>query len=249
VLIVGFGANGQILARILKESGIRYTILDADADRVRRGRADFEPILYGDAGRPEILRYAGVERSRIVVVAISDPQAVTAVVRSVRKLAPATQILVRTRRLREAGALLAAGADRVVAEEYESAIEIYTWVLEQLHVARNVIVAQTRVLRGGDYELLRGGASAAGLSRSVAEALAAGTTDVFRVTEESAALGKSLGELDLRKRSGATVLALVRAEQPIVTPSAELRLEAGDELVLVGAHTDLEQAFVLLTGE
>jgi CPA2 family monovalent cation:H+ antiporter-2 len=246
VLVVGYGANGEILARILRESGIRYTIVDADAERVRRGRAAAEPIQFGDAARPEVLRHAGAERARIVVVAISDPHAVVGVVRAVRALAPAAEIVVRTRRLRETGPLRAAGADRVVAEEYESAIEIYTWVLEQLHVARNVIAAQTRALRGGDYELLRGASRPRGLSRAVAEALAAGTTDVYRLSEGEPAIGRTLGELDLRRRSGATVLAVVRAERPHVNPSADLRLEAGDELVLLGAHAEVENAFALL---
>jgi CPA2 family monovalent cation:H+ antiporter-2 len=246
VLVVGYGANGEILARILRESRVRYTILDGDSERVRRGRAAGEPIVFGDAGRPEILRHAGVDHARIVVVAISDPHSVTAVVHAVRKLAPAAQILVRTRRLRDTDRLLEAGADRVVAEEYESAIEIYTWVLEQLHVPRNVIAAQTRAMRGGDYLLLRGASRPTELSRAVAEALATGTTDVFRITDGSPAAGRTLAELDLRRRTGATVIAVVRGEAPTLTPAADHRLAEGDELVLVGAHAELEAAFVAL---
>ena len=246
VLIVGYGANGEILARILRESGIRYTIVDADAERVRRGRAAGEPMLFGDATRPEILRHAGVEQARIVVLAISDLRAVATAVGLVRTLAPGAQILARTRRLREAMSILRAGADRVVAEEYESAIEIYTWVLDQLHVPRNVIAAHTKVLRGEDYRMLRGGVMPEGISRAVAEALAGGTTDVFRVTEDSAAAGRDLRELDLRQKTGATVLAVVRDEKPHVTPRADFRLEVGDALVLVGAHAQIEDAFALL---
>jgi CPA2 family monovalent cation:H+ antiporter-2 len=248
VLIVGYGANGEILARILSESRVRYTIVDGDGERVRRGRAAGEPIVFGDAGRPEVLRHAGVDHARIVVVAISDPHSVVQVVRAVRAEAPAAQILVRTRRLREAESLHAAGADRVVAEEYESAIEIYTWVLEELHVPRNVIAAQTRALRGGDYELLRGSLGPTELSNAVAQALATGTTDVFRITDGSPVAGRSLGELELRGKTGASVIAVVRDERPSLTPGADFRLQVGDELVLVGAHSELEAAFVLLVG-
>jgi CPA2 family monovalent cation:H+ antiporter-2 len=250
VLIVGYGANGEILARILRESGIRYAIVDADAGRVRSAVAAGEPAVFGDATRPEILRHAGVEGARIVVLAISDVRAVAAAVAQVRALAPGAQILARTRRLREAEPVLRAGADRVVAEEYESAIEIYTWVLDQLHVPRNVIAAHTRVLRGEDYRLLRGeAATPAGISRAVADALAGGTTDVFRVTEGTAAAGRDLRELDLRQRTGATVLAVVREDRPLVPPPSDLRLLPGDALVLVGAHAQIEDAFALLERE
>jgi monovalent cation:H+ antiporter-2, CPA2 family len=246
VLIVGYGANGEILARILHETSIRYRIIDADAERVKRARAAGEPVLFGDATRPEILAHAGAAEVRVAVIAISDARAVVAAVRGIRRLSKQAKILVRTRRLREVGMLERAGADRVVAEEYESAIAIYTWALEELHVPRNVIAAQTRVLRGEDYRMLRGGQVPAGVSKAVAEALAAGTTDVFRLSEESPAVGRDLSELDLRRRSGATVLAVVRDEKPHLTPPADFRLQAGDELVLVGAHAQVEAAFVVL---
>jgi monovalent cation:H+ antiporter-2, CPA2 family len=246
VLIVGYGANGEILARILHETSIRYRIVDADADRVKKALAAGEPVHFGDATRPEILLHAGAAHVKLAVIAISDPQAVEAAVRGIRRLASQAKILVRTRRLREVGSIERAGADRVVAEEYESAIAIYTWALEELHIPRNVIEAQTRVLRGEDYRLLRGVRPPAGISQAVAEALASGTTDIFRMTADCGAIGRSLGEIDLRRRSGATVLAVVRAESPQLTPAADFVLQSGDELVLLGAHAEIESAFELL---
>jgi len=246
VVIVGYGANGEILARILREASVGFTVVDADLERARSARSAGAPVVFGDATRPEILRRAGVASARILVLAISDVRAVTVAIREARRVSSELRILVRTRRLREAGPILRAGADRVVAEEYESAIAIYTWALEELHVPRNVIAAQTRLLRGEDYKLLRGVRPPEGISQSVAEALAEGTTDVFRLTADCGAAGRSLGELDLRRRSGATVLAVVRGESPHLTPSAEFALAAGDELVLVGAHAEIEAAFELL---
>ena len=246
VLIVGYGANGEILARILHETSIRYQIVDADADRVKKALAAGEPVHFGDATRPEILLHAGAAHVKLAVIAISDPQAVEAAVRGIRRLASQAKILVRTRRLREVGSIERAGADRVVAEEYESAIAIYTWALEELRIPRNVIEAQTRVLRGEDYKLLRGVRPPAGISQAVAEALASGTTDIFRMTADCGAIGRSLGEIDLRRRSGATVLAVVRAESPQLTPAADFVLQSGDELVLLGAHAEIEAAFELL---
>jgi CPA2 family monovalent cation:H+ antiporter-2 len=248
VLIVGYGVNGELLARILAKSGIRYAIVDADPERVRRGRQAGEPIVFGDAVRPEILRLAGLESAHVVVVAISDPASVLPVLRRVRELGSRAQVLVRTRHVREIEHLERAGADRVVAEEYESAIEIYTWTLARLHVPRNVIAAQTRVLRGEDYRMLRGELEPDSVSAAIAAALAAGTTEVFRVLADSAAVGRTLGELDLRRRTGAAVIALVRGDVPDLKPSAGTRLEPGDDLVLVGAHAEIERAFDLLRG-
>jgi len=139
------------------------------------------------------------------------------------------------------------GASQVVAEEFEAAIEIFTRVLERFHVPRNVVRAQTRLLRGEGYAMLRAPSLREGVSEAVLGALAAGTTDVFRVEEGSAAAGRTLSELDLRRRCGASVIALVRGERTYPNPSAEQRLEPGDDLVLVGSHAEVDTAFSLLS--
>lgn len=249
VVVVGYGKNGEILARILRRTGIRYALLDADPERVERARAEEEPIHFGDATRREVLEATGVTGAQVVVFAISDPLAVRAALRAVREVAPRAQVLVRTRHVHEIEPLERLGAARVVAEEYETAIEIYTWVLERFHVPRNVIRAQTRALRGEDYRMLREPALPEGVSRALAEILVAGTTDLYRLAPDSPAVGRTLAELDLRRATGATVLAVVRGEAPVHGPVAELRLEAGDTVVLVGAHAEIEAAFALLGGE
>lgn len=115
-------------------------------------------------------------------------------------------------------------------------------MLEAYHVPRNVIRAQTRVLRGEGYEMLRAPGIPGRVSTAVLDALAAGTTEVARVEAGSPACGLTIGELDLRKLSGATVIAVVRAELSHPNPAADFRLAAGDDLVLVGSHAEIEAA-------
>lgn len=249
VLVVGYGANGEILARILRQTGIRYSLLDADPSRVRKGQAAGEPIHFGDATRVEVLESARAAEIEVAVLAISDPAAARAALRALRSLAPRAQIVVRTRHVQEIGALERLGAARVIAEEYETAIEIYTWVLERFHVPRNVVRSQTRLLRGEDYRMLRETAVPEDAARAIGEILAAGTTELYRVAAGDAAVGRTLAELDLRRRTGATVLSVVRGDRPASGQVAELRLEAGDTVVLVGAHAEIEAAFALLAGE
>jgi CPA2 family monovalent cation:H+ antiporter-2 len=246
VVVIGFGVGGRLLVRVLREAGIRYVVVELNSSTVRRARADGHPILYGDASRPEILHAAGIEHARVVVFAISDPTAVEAGVRLARRLAPSSEIVVRTRRVQEIETLQETGADDVVAEEFETAIEIFTLVLARYHVPRNIVRAQTRVLRGEGYRMLRAPARGADVSEAVMEALEAGTTDVFRIGHQGPAAGRSLRDLDLRHHTGATVLAVVRGETSHPNPSPETVLAVGDDLVLVGSHAEIERAFVLL---
>jgi len=248
VLIVGFGVGGRLLARVLREGGIRYLVLELNAATVRQARRDGHPILYGDASRREVLRAAGIERARVVVLVVSDPAAVRRSVPLARELNPGVRIVVRTRRVDEIEELRRLGADEAVAEEFETAIEVFTLVLQNYHVPRNVVRAQSRVLRGEGYRTLRAPALGRGVSESVLGALEAGTTDVFRVEPASPAAGRTLRELDLRRETGATVLAVVRGERPISNPAPDTALDAGDDLVLVGSHAEIDRAFDLLGG-
>lgn len=245
VIVVGFGVNGRNLSRVLQAASIPYVIVELDADAVRHGLADQKPMLYGDATRREILEHAGIETAEVVVFAISDLEAVRRAIRLARELNPGVHIIVRTRLVGELEDLHRRGADEVIAEEFETSIEIFTRVLEHYHIPRNVIRAETRALRGEGYRMMRSPAQTH-LPQSFLDLLAAGTTEVFRLDEEHRAVGQTLRELDIRNLAGATIIAVVRGEKPWPNPDPDMRLEAGDHLVLVGSHAEIERAFDLL---
>lgn len=248
VVVVGFGVNGRNLARVLKAAQIRYRVIELDAALMRLGLQAGEPMIYGDATRRDILEHAGVPTAGAVVFGISDLEAVRRAIPLARHLNPGVYILVRTRLVDETEDLLRRGADEVVAQELETSIEIFTRVLERYHVPRNIIRAETRLLRAEGYRMMRAPADSGRLSAALIDALAAGTTDVFRLDAGSPAAGRSLRETDLRRRTGATLLAVVRDGTPHPNPTADFRLEPGDDLVLMGSHAEIERAFDALGG-
>lgn len=244
VIVVGFGVNGRNLSRVLKAAQIRYVVIELNGDTIRR--APGEPMLYGDATRREILEHAGIAKAEVVVFAISDLEAVRRAIALARELNPGVHIVVRTRLVDEIEDLRHRGADEVIAEEFETSIEIFTRVLEHYHVPRNIVRAETRALRGEGYRMMRSSSMTDQLHASLFDILAAGTTDVFRLEDESPAAGATLREVDLRRRTGASIIAVVRGEKPFPNPAADFRLEAGDALVLVGSHAEIEAAFEAL---
>jgi monovalent cation:H+ antiporter-2, CPA2 family len=70
----------------------------------------------------------------------------------------------------------------------------------------------------------------------------------FRLPEESAAVGKTLKEVDLRGLTGATVLAIRRGDQGVVVPTAQEVLQPGDILALAGTHEAIDAAKRVLRG-
>ncbi len=246
-IIAGYGLNGRNLARTLRATRIPYTVLEVNADTIRKARDEGEPIIYGDITREDVLLRAGADCARVIVFAISDFAATRMAIRFVRKINTSAFILVRTRYAAEVDELLKLGADQVVAEEFETSIEIFSRVLHQYHIPGNIIANQISLVRFDGYKMLRGLSLDQEKIGRLAALFAAATVDNVQVQPESACIGKTLKELDIRRSSGATVLAIVRNGEAVTNPGPEFNLAVDDILVLLGAHKELDAAVTLLT--
>jgi CPA2 family monovalent cation:H+ antiporter-2 len=234
VIIAGYGVNGQNVARALSSSGIPYAILEMNPETVRDARARGEPIHFGDCTRASVLELLGIHAARMLVVAISDASSTRQAVSVAHSLNAGLFILVRTRFVSEIEELERLGANEVIPEEFETSIEIFARVLSRFDVPRNVIFDLVGRVRGDMYEMLRAPQTA---SRSLAqgiESLSGVGVESLLVAPGSAIAGRSLAELELRARTGATVLAVQRDESTHPNPDAAFRLEAGDVVVALG---------------
>ena len=155
VVIIGFGHMGTTMARVLKRAGVAFRVIDLDPDRVRRGRKLGVPIEYGDSTNDRVLRRAGIERARAAIVLLPDPRTTRQTIRHCRGLAPQLLLIARTHYVAETAALVTAGADEVVAEEYESSLEIARRTLGRLGFPVPWVEAETAELRRARHEGFR----------------------------------------------------------------------------------------------
>jgi CPA2 family monovalent cation:H+ antiporter-2 len=245
VIIVGYGLNGRNLARVLKAAGIPYVILEQNGQTVRRARLEREPIFFGDGTRPEVLERVGIARARVVVFAIAAPASETRGVAVARKLNPNVKIVVRTRYVASIPELERAGADEVVPEEFETSVEIFARVLRIYGVPSNVIQREVDAVRSEHYGVLRG-ATLGDLRLDALKHLGIhGALDTVEVEEGSPAVGQNPWSLELRRQTGATVIAVVRDGKALYQPDPEFRFKAGDTVVLVGSREALEKGALL----
>ena len=242
VIIAGYGLNGQNLSRVLKETGIPFLVLDINGERVKQVKSLGLPILYGDITHREILSKAGAQRAKMIVFAISDPMATRRGVLITRQMNPDIYIMVRTRYASEVEELYHLGANQVIPEEYETSIEIFSRVLKEYHTPHNIIDQQVELIRMEGYGMLRGLSISGDKLRELSAILATSITDTCQVQENSPAANKSLKELDLRRKTGATVIAIIRGKKAITNPDPEFIILAGDMLVLLGRHAELDKA-------
>ncbi len=234
LIIIGFGVNGRNVAQAARISGIPYTILEMDPEIVRAEQAMDEPIYYGDATHEAVFHHADINAARIVVIAISDPAATRRITAITRRLNPKVHIIVRTRYLQEMKPLYEVGADDVIPEEFETSVEIFTRVLMKYLIPHSEIEKFVAVVRADGYEMLRS------LSRESVPfpGLKLHLPDVeivtLRVGEKAPAVGKTLGQIGLRRNYGVTLLAVRRNSQMLSNPGGNLHFCASDLLVVIG---------------
>ncbi len=247
VIIVGFGLNGKNLVTVLRETGIQYILVDLDGETFLEAKQRGENIIFGDATREDILKRLNINTARVFVIVVSDPDSIKRILKMARKINTDIYIIVRTRYTTEIEDLYKLGADQVISEDFETSIEIFTRVLRQYHLPRNIIAAQVDLIRREGYGMFRGLRIPDATMDQLTEILAAGTTDTFLVLNESPACGKTLADLNIRYLSGSTVIAIVRDNKPTTNPPGDFLIESGDVLVLLGTHAEIDKAFELLS--
>jgi CPA2 family monovalent cation:H+ antiporter-2 len=248
VVIAGFGVNGRNLARVLGVCEIPYLIVETNPETVWAARAAGEPIRYGDVSRHEVLNHLGLDRARALVLAISDPASTRRAVAVARAEWPHLVVIARTRYLAEVETLLRLGANEAVPEEFETSIEIFAKVLTAYEVPRSLIAQQIAEVRREHYAVWRESDLSSHHLGRLSTMFAGLDVDTYRVTEESPACGRTLAELDLRRQTGATVIARVRSGVTLAGPGGDASVEPQDTLVLLGTNAQLERASTLLGG-
>ncbi len=239
LVIVGYGVTGRNLARAAKVGGIPYVIIEMNPETVRRERQKGEPIYFGDATNSEILELAHLPAARIVVVAINDPAATRRIIERVRALHPTVYLIVRTRYLLEMPALYELGADEVIPEEFETSVEIFTRVLRKYLLPKDEIERFVQEVRAEGYRRLRSLPAETPSLADLRPHLKDMEITTVRLADGAPLAGRTLAQMELRKKHGLTVLAVRRDGELVFNPDPDLELLPGDLLILLGAPEKL----------
>jgi glutathione-regulated potassium-efflux system ancillary protein KefC/glutathione-regulated potassium-efflux system protein KefB len=122
VIVAGFGRFGQIVGRVLMSNGFSVATLDSSIEQIDLLRRFGRRVYYGDATRLDLLRAAGAEKARLLVVAIDDRDQAVTLTREAREAFPHLKIMSRAYDRRHAYELVRAGADHVERETFEAAL-------------------------------------------------------------------------------------------------------------------------------
>ncbi|MFY8105292.1 MAG: monovalent cation:proton antiporter-2 (CPA2) family protein [Elstera sp.] len=156
VIICGFGRFGQIVARVLRMRRIAFTALETNATQVDFVRRFGSKVYYGDPTRLELLRVAGVEKARIVVIAFDDIEAAKRLVSEVRTQFPHITLYARARNRHHVHLLMQAGlpAENVLREAFYSSLVMSERVLVTLGLTPSEAERSVHTFRDHDEAMI-----------------------------------------------------------------------------------------------
>ncbi len=155
VLIAGLGRFGQMVARVLKTQDISFTALDPNIRQVEFIRRYGSQIYYADASRPDLLRAAGAEQARVLVVAVDDAETTTRIARMARDQFPQLKVFARARNRHHAWQLMELGVEAVVRETFAASMEMSLEVLKGVGYPSSNALDAVRTFRDFDTQLLK----------------------------------------------------------------------------------------------
>ena len=213
-IICGYGRVGRNVADEFRHAGVAYVVLDFSASALEAARERNDHFIEGNGTEDEDLRAAGLERARGLVAASDDDADNLYITLSARTTRPELHIVARASDEDAARKLSLAGADRVV-QPYVAAGRVMANLILKPQVTAFLDVMTT--------------ASAPELR-----------FEEIKVTDACGQSGKSIRELDIRKATGALIVALRKHDGTFdTTPTPDATLTTGDVLIAAGTPDEL----------
>jgi len=150
-VIIGYGRVGSMTGHVLAGLSLPFGVIEVDIGLARRLNNAAIPTIWGDAASEEVLKMAGIEGSRLVVVAVPDESTTLLVIANVRKLNPSVCMVVRARAASEMPVLLSLGANEVVIPEYEGGLEVLRRSLVTLGFDSDEVIHFSNAVRDIHY--------------------------------------------------------------------------------------------------
>jgi CPA2 family monovalent cation:H+ antiporter-2 len=246
VVIIGYGRVGRHIVDVLGEMSIPHLVIDEDAERIEELTRRGIPSLYGDASNSEVLTHASLGRAQALVVAGPDEAASELVVAAARDIAPRLPIIARATTEEGIDRLAEFGAQDVIHPELEGGLEIMRHTLLALGFPLQEIIRYMDAVRRDHYDTQINSAEEHRLLHDLIHASKNIEVVWLRLMPENPLVGQTLASANLRARTGASVVAIMRNGKLIANPKSSTVFEAEDRIGLIGDHEQIAAAERLL---
>lgn len=234
VVLIGGGRVGRFTSELLRRLSLPAVLIELDYRRVQAAKDSDLPVIFGDATQPVVLEAAHITSSKLVLITVPIVSVTETIVDRVRALNPGVRIVARAEGAEQLRDLHAHGVTEVVQPELEASLEMIRQALLHLDLGVTEVHQVTTALRAEMYEPLFGDGSDYEKLVQIGTAQQLFDFTWLEVRAGSSLDGRTLAELALRRRTGVSVVGILRdgVLQPNPGPDDELR--AGDMLAVLG---------------
>jgi len=239
IVLIGKDSRSLNLSRMANRMKLPYVSIVFDPADARKRQLKGESVIYGDALNEPILRKAHTQTAEIVVISIGETITALGIIDKVRDINKHAHIIVRSKYVSNIEDFYQMGANQVIPEEFETAIELFERVLKKLLIPKGEIEAAISRIRDDNY----------GIFLEKEENDSVTLTDMIPDVEIVAVKasnyqifpGNSLKEISLRKLYGLTVVAVKRDGEILENPGAGFIFESDDIVYVLGKPEKIAQ--------
>lgn len=232
LVIIGKDSTALKLSIMAQYYKMKHVSIVFDPATAREKMNAGDTVVYGDAVNEPILQKAHVDTADVVVISVGDIIPAMAIIEKVKKINPRAFVIVRSRNVENIQQFYDLGADQVFPEKFEIAIDFFNRVLmKRLYPQKKInrMMAQIRSMNLGVFtekDMVN--------QPSIIDEMPNVNISAITIEPNSFADGKTLGESDLRKKTGVTLLAVKRRDEMIEHPTLKTIFQAGDIAYVLG---------------
>ena len=244
LVIIGKDASAIKLSVMARFNNIRHISIVFDPSISREKMKQGDLVVYGDAVNEPVLKKAHVDKADIVVISVGSIIPSMSIIEKVRKINKNVFILVRSPLIQNIEQLYKIGADQVLPEKFEIAVDmlniiLFRWLMPQKEINRIIThIRNTNLGVFTEKDLIN--------QPSILDDFSHIKISAIRVEADSAAEGRSPIDIDLRKRTGVTLLAIERNHEILEHPVPETVLLRDDIAYVLGDPEQVNYASELL---
>jgi len=240
VIIAGGGRVGFQIAQILQRLDIRFIIIELDHRRFEQARGAGMSMVYGDASQEIVLEASGIKDATLLILTLPDLVTTRSTIVNAKRLNGRLAIVARTSGPDFFSEMKDLGVSEVVLPEFEASLEMTRQSLLHLSVPPTEVQRHTDTLRQELYAALFNSNDGYRVLSQLRGAEQQFDLQWFRLSPGSPMVNRSIGESEIRKTTGASIVGVVRDGRLKPNPDANFVLLPEDLIAIIGSDGNRE---------
>ncbi len=246
-IIVGAGQVGFQIAQTLNRLALPFVIVEIDHRQFEKCQKENMPIVYGDATQEIVLEAAQIKNAKLLVLTTPDFVVTRTIILQAKKNNSKIATIVRNSNPDFFNEMKNLGVSGLVIPKFETSLEMTRQLLIYLQVPPTEIQRHTNSIRQEMYSVLFNGNNNYCILSDLLSAEQQFDLQWVCLPEISQWANKTIGENEIRKKTGASIVGVVRKGKLNPNPDASLVLMPEDLIAIIGNDKNRKDFYLKAT--